>query len=119
LISGRGIVAVGALVVQNAGPASAQGVVMTDSLPAGTSFVSATATAGTAASTKKGNGSAVNWNLPSLASNGSAALTLVVKVSAKAGSSLTNTASVSSSGPLDPNPSNNSASVTTSVLAKR
>jgi uncharacterized repeat protein (TIGR01451 family) len=105
-----------AVVVSNAGPQSAQGVVLTDSLPAGTSFVSAMATSGTL-TTPRGNSSTVSWSLPSLAKSGSVTLTIVVKVMAKAGTMLTNAASVSSS-PKDPNLANNSASVSTAVLPR-
>jgi uncharacterized repeat protein (TIGR01451 family) len=105
------------IVVSNAGPQAAQGVVLTDTLPAGTSFVSATATAGTL-TTPRGNGSTVSWSAATLASSPSVTLTLVVKVSARAGATLTNTASVSSSSPKDPNLANNSASVSTAVLPR-
>ena len=49
----------------------------------------------------------------------SATLTLVVKVSAKAGTTLSNTASVSTTAVGDPTPANNTATVTTSVVARR
>jgi uncharacterized repeat protein (TIGR01451 family) len=105
------------LVVTNTGLVPAQGVVLTDPLPSGTSFASATASTGTL-TTPRGNSSTVSWNVGTLNSGQSATLTVVVKVSAKAGATLTNAASVSSSSP-DSNPRNNSASVTTLVAAKR
>ena len=40
-------------------------------------------------------------------------------LSAKAGATLSNTASVTSSAPRDPNGGNNGATVSTSVIAKR
>ena len=62
----------------------------------------------------------VTWNLgtATLGSGQSDTLTLAVKVNAKPGSTLTNTASASSSI-QDPNPLNNSATVVTSVVARR
>jgi uncharacterized repeat protein (TIGR01451 family) len=108
------------LVVKNNGPQDAQGVALTDLLPAGTSFASATATAGTLTTPKKGSSGTVTWNMgtATLAQNGSVTLTLVVKVSAKAGATLTNTASVSSSSSNDPNLANNSITTMTSVVAR-
>jgi uncharacterized repeat protein (TIGR01451 family) len=106
------------LVVRNAGPLPAQGVALTDALPAGTSFVSAAATAGTLTQPKR-NSNTVAWNAPTLTSGQSVTLSVVVKVSARAGATLTNTASVSSSSPADANTSNNSATVSTLVVAKR
>jgi large repetitive protein len=104
------------ITLQNAGPQPALGVSLTNALPAGTSFVSAMATSGTL-TTPRGNSSTVSWSLPSLAKSGSVTLTIVVKVMAKAGTMLTNAASVSSS-PKDPNLANNSASVSTAVLPR-
>jgi len=106
------------IAVQNAGPQQAQSVALTDPLPAGVSLVSATATAGTVTK-PKGNSSTVVWNMPALAKNGNVTLTLVVKVSAKGGATLTNTVSVSSSSPKDPSLASNSATAVTSVVAKR
>jgi len=105
-----------AIVVSNAGPQAAQGVALTDTLPAGTSFVSAarSSNAGTL-TTPRGNSSTVSWSVGTLGSGQSVTLTLVVKVGARAGATITNTASVSSSSLLDPNAANNSASVSTSV----
>src|SRR5262249_31276993 len=92
------------LTVTNNGPQAAQGVALTDPLPSGTSFVSASRSdnLGTI-TTPKGNGSTVTWNIGTLTSGQSVTLTLVVKVSAKAGTTISNTASVSSTSPTDPN----------------
>jgi uncharacterized repeat protein (TIGR01451 family) len=107
------------IAVKNAGPQSAQGVVLTHLLPAGTSFVSATRSPSVGTlTTPKGNSSTVSWNVGPLASGPDVALTVVVKVNAKAGTILTNNASASSS-PKDPNLGNNSASMTTSVAPRR
>jgi uncharacterized repeat protein (TIGR01451 family) len=108
------------LVVTNNGPQSAQGVVLTDPLPAGSSFASATRSSNIGTlTTPKGNSSTVSWNVGTLDGGQSVTLTLVVKVSAKAGATLTNTASVTSSSPPDPDPGNNKASMMTTVTAKR
>jgi uncharacterized repeat protein (TIGR01451 family) len=104
--------------VQNSGLDAAPGVALNDALPAGTTLVSATATTGSITA-PKGKSNGVTWNVGTLGTNSSATLTLVVKVTAKAGTMLSNTASVSSTSPLDPTPANNSATVTTSVVAKR
>jgi uncharacterized repeat protein (TIGR01451 family) len=105
-----------AIVVSNAGPQAAQGVVLTDTLPPGTSFVSdaRSSNAGTL-TTPRGNSSTVSWSVGTLGSGQSVTLTLVVKVGARAGATITNTATATSSSPLDPNAANNSASVSTSV----
>jgi uncharacterized repeat protein (TIGR01451 family) len=105
-------------VVRNAGPQPAQGVVLTDPLPAGVSFVSASRSpnAGTL-TTPQGSNLTVTWNVGTLASGQSATLTVVVKVIAKAGATINNIASASSSSTVDPNPGNNSATVS-SLVAK-
>ena len=92
--------------VTNFGPSSAGGVVVTDTLPAGVIFVSAS-----------GNGvnssGVVNWNLGTLTSGQISNLTLIV--TAPASGTVTNVASVSSPT-SDPNLTNNvTPPVTTSV----
>jgi uncharacterized repeat protein (TIGR01451 family) len=94
------------IAVTNFGPSSAGGVVVTDTLPAGVIFVSAS-----------GNGvnssGVVNWSLGTLTSGQISNLTLIV--TAPAGGTLTNVASVSSPT-SDPNLTNNvTPPVTTSV----
>jgi uncharacterized repeat protein (TIGR01451 family) len=104
--------------VQNTGNQTAQGVVLTDLLPAGTSFVGATVSpSGGTLTTPRGKSSTVSWSAPSLGSGKSVTLTIAVKISAKAGTILSNTASVSSNSECDL--SNNSAGMTTTVTAKR
>ena len=85
------------ITVTNAGPSSASGVVVTDSLPAGATFMSASGSWVT-------NGSAIVWNLGTLTALQTSYLT--VTVTAPANGSLTNIASGGSSTP-DPNPTNN------------
>jgi uncharacterized repeat protein (TIGR01451 family) len=83
--------------VTNFGPSSASSVVVTDTLPLGVTFVSAT---GGGAN----NSGVVNWSLGTLASGQVSNVT--VTVTAPASGSLTNTASVSSPTG-DPNSTNN------------
>ena len=83
--------------VTNKGPSSADSVTVTDVLPAGASFVSATGNWAT-------NGGTVTWSLGTLTSG--QVSNVKVMVAAPASGTLTNVASV---GPLpnDPNPANN------------
>ncbi|MEA2521123.1 MAG: trimeric autotransporter adhesin, partial [Actinomycetota bacterium] len=93
--------------VTNNGPSTAQSVVVSDPLPAGTSFVSASG-GGTL------SGGTVTWNLGDMANAASTSLTLVVKVDPSRATGVSNTASVSSST-TDPTAPNNSATAATSV----
>ena len=83
--------------VTNFGPSSASSVVVTDSLPVGVSFVSATGGG-------VNNSGVVNWSLGTLTSGQVSNVT--VTVTAPASGTLTNTASVSSPT-VDPNSTNN------------
>ncbi|MSU57437.1 MAG: tandem-95 repeat protein [Pedosphaera sp.] len=95
------------ITITNFGPSLATSLSVTDSLPAGVTFVSATPTATV-------NGSEVVWSLASLAANTGTNLTLTVTAPVAA-ASLTNFATVG--GPVsDPNPTNNTSTpVTTGV----
>ncbi|MEI6577673.1 MAG: DUF11 domain-containing protein, partial [Bacteroidota bacterium] len=90
-----------AIVVTNNGPIDAQAVSVTDVLPAGLTFVSATPSVG--------SWSASNWTIGTLANSGEATLILVAKVNSNVahGTSIINTATVSSTT-TDPEPDNNS-----------
>jgi len=120
--------------IVNLGPGTASGVVVTDHVPAGTSFVSAqfakgscTVSGGTVGSctvSQQGtpcafsNGT-VTCNIGTLsrftsANPAGARIELVVHVTAPRGATITNTATVSASNP-DPNQANNSSNATTSV----
>ncbi|MFN2465389.1 MAG: hypothetical protein ABR598_03885, partial [Candidatus Dormibacteria bacterium] len=88
----------------NNGPNDASGVVLTDLLPAGLTFVSATPSQGTYTS---GTGA---WALGSLA-NGASATLSVVATATQAGT-ITNTASLTHEDQADPTPADDSASAT-------
>jgi len=92
----------------NAGPAAATGITVTDVLPAGAVYVSASNPSGTAA---QANG-VVTCGISSMASNATATITITAKP--LIGGTVTNSASVSSTS-ADPQLANNSASVVTAV----
>ncbi len=94
--------------VTNFGPNAASGVTVTDALPAGLSFLSASSSQGTTMNTA----SLVTCALGTM-TNGATA-TISIHASATVAGLWTNTASVSS-GTLDPVNSNNSASASVSV----
>jgi len=89
------------LSANNAGPDNATGVTVTDTLPAGVSFVSSTCGA-TAA------GQTVTWPIGALANGGSASCTLTVSRASLTCSAVVNTASITGTQP-DPNPDNNTS----------
>lgn len=111
------------LTLSNAGPSSAANVSLTDTLPAGETFVSFTQTSGPAFACSvpaAGGGGTITCTNASFAAGTPAAFTLVVGIPAATapGTVLVNTASASSST-ADPTPANNagSASVTVAPLA--
>jgi uncharacterized repeat protein (TIGR01451 family)/CSLREA domain-containing protein len=99
-----------AIVALNAGPNAASNVIVTDALPAGTTFVSATPTSGSCALA----GATVTCNLGTLPKHRLGGVLLVVTVDAPRGSTVQNTATVSSDVP-DGRPGNNTASARTRV----
>lgn len=101
------------LTVGNNGPSAAQDVVVTNNLPAQTTFVSCGATGGGSCG---GNGNSRTVAFPSLAAGASETLTMMVNVNCPVanGTSITNAATVSS--PTDDPDSDNNA-VVTSVTA--
>src|SRR5207249_5358188 len=106
-VASSGTVTVGSnvdftITVTNSGPSNATGAQVTDQLPAGLSFVSATPSAGTYSS-----GTGV-WNIGGLASGGSQTLTITATVTTTG--SLTNTATKTAETETDPNAGNDSAS---------
>jgi uncharacterized repeat protein (TIGR01451 family) len=99
------------LTAANAGPSSASNVTVTDTLPPGTTFVSATPSQGSCSGT-----TTVTCSLGTLASGGSATIGLVLTTSSTPGT-VSNTATVSATE-TDPNLANNSStSVITTVNA--
>ena len=100
--------------VANAGPSNALSVTLTDTLPAGMTFVSVNQTGGPAF-TCGGTGPVV-CTIPSFAVGASASfnLTLLVPASVAAGSTATNTATISSTT-FEPNASNNTATAMTTI----
>ncbi|WP_371407591.1 hypothetical protein OHA10_19095 [Kribbella sp. NBC_00662] len=95
------------LVARNNGPSPAQDVTVTDTLPDGVELVSATPTQGSCKS--------ATCTLGTIASGTTATISVVVRVpAASAATSLTNVATVTTST-SDPNPDNNTSSVTTDV----
>jgi len=95
--------------VTNNGASTATGVVISDLLPAGLTYVSSTPSQGIYTS---GTGA---WAVGTLANAASATLTIVATVT-QAGT-ISNTAAVSASNQPDPNSANNSASASLSVQA--
>jgi uncharacterized repeat protein (TIGR01451 family) len=90
-----------AINVANNGPGSANSVAVTDTLPAGTTFVSATPSQGSCSGT-----TTVSCAVGTLSSGGSATITLVLTTASTPGV-VSNTATVSATQ-TDPNPANNS-----------
>ncbi len=101
------------ITVTNNGAADAQSVVVTDNLPGSVSFVSCAANNGGVCG---GSGNDRTITFSALASGSSPTITLIATANGAAGSTIRNTATVSSSTP-DANASNNSASATTTVQA--
>ncbi len=95
------------LVVNNAGPSSAAGVTVTDTLPAGVTFVSATPP-------QASGPNPLTWSLGTLAVGASRTLTVVVTVDPATSGVITNTATVGSPTP-DPDPTDNTSTITTTV----
>jgi uncharacterized repeat protein (TIGR01451 family) len=106
------------IAVSNAGPSAAAASTLTDTLPAGTTFISLASAAGWSCTTPAvGSGGTVSCSDASVAP-GTATFTLVVKVdpALPAGTVLSNTA-VAASTTTDPIPGNESATATTTVRA--
>src|SRR5262249_45990428 len=97
------------LTVHNAGPAQATSVSATDTLPAGTTFVSETHSQGTRSGT-----STITWSVGT--PNPGPSATMSIPVSVRGAGPLNNTASVLSAV-ADPNNADNSATATTTAKA--
>jgi uncharacterized repeat protein (TIGR01451 family) len=94
------------------GPANANGVTLSDILPAGETYVSSTTSQGTVTN----NNGNLTVNLGNLASGATATTTVVVALSPTLSGSVSNTVTVTGNQP-DPNPTNNTSTVTTSIAA--
>jgi uncharacterized repeat protein (TIGR01451 family) len=94
------------LTASNLGQINATGVQVTDLLPAGLTFVSASGSYTSASGL---------WNIGDLNAGTTATLTLTVTVDIGVSGSLTNSATLSAVSPTDVVPANNSASVTLTV----
>ena len=100
------------IMIRNDGPDEATAVTVTDSLPAGTSFVSCNATGSGVCG---GSGASRSITFSSLAAGASAMITLVAKVTCSpCGPTISNTATVASAY-SDPVAGNNSATATSTV----
>jgi uncharacterized repeat protein (TIGR01451 family) len=105
------------ITVTNAGPSNAANASLSDTLPAGTTFVSLSSPAGWSCTTPAvGAGGTVNCTNASLAPGGSAVFTLTVAIAPATVGTISNTATVSSAS-TDPNPANNSDTETTLVTS--
>jgi len=107
------------LVVNNPGPSDAQSVLVSDPIPANTTFVSLAQNGGpafTCSTPAVGGTGTVNCSIATLPAGMSVTFTLIVKVDATTadGTVLSNTVTVTSST-ADPVPGNNSATATTTV----
>jgi uncharacterized repeat protein (TIGR01451 family) len=96
--------------VANNGPGPASGVTVTDVLPPGTTFVSATPSQGSCSGT-----TTVTCTLGALANGGSATISLVLTTPSTPGV-VSNTATVAAAE-TDPNPANNSSTSTISTIS--
>lgn len=108
--------------VANLGNSLALNLVMTDVLPSGANFVSCTSNfiGATCTGPAVGTSGTVTGKIDSLQtveSTGSIVFSIVVNITAAPGSQLVNTASATSFRP-DPNPANNTASVTSFIVAE-
>jgi uncharacterized repeat protein (TIGR01451 family) len=99
------------LTLTNLGPETARSVAISNTLPSGVTFVQASAPGGNCTR----NGNLVNCPIGTLANGASAITTIRVTVTAQAGTTITNTALVSTTDD-DPTASDNSASVITKVI---
>jgi uncharacterized repeat protein (TIGR01451 family) len=99
------------ITVKNSGPAAAGDVTVTDPVPDGAVFVSASPTQGTCVTPAPNSAGVMNCTVGTLAPGAQAAITLVVNVITTGKQTVSNTASTSYAS--DSNPANNSATIST------
>ena len=106
------------IAITNAGPDTAAGVSLADMIPSGTTFVSFSQTSGPAFTLTLPNVGGTGLVAATAATFpvGSAKFRLIVHVTAKDGTTITNTATVTAAT-ADPNPYNNKATATNKVQA--
>jgi uncharacterized repeat protein (TIGR01451 family) len=104
--------------VRNLGPGPAINLVLNDPLPLGTTFVSGSSTHGSLISPPPGAVGTVTCDAARVAIGDTLTVTLVVNVTARGKTTITNEASAGADPP-DPNSSNNQASVQTRVFGAR
>ena len=102
------------LTVTNNGPDTATSTVVSDATPVGTTFVGFTTSVGTCTAPAVGATGTLSCNVGNPAKGATMTVTMTVKDTAAAGSTLTDTGKASSTTP-DPNTNNNSVTVKTSV----
>jgi uncharacterized repeat protein (TIGR01451 family) len=108
------------LTLTNNGPAAAQNVVLTDTLPAQTTFVSFSQDSGpvfNCTTPAVGATGTVTCTLASMPSGTTATFTLLVAISPNAENPIVNTASATSANP-DPTPGNNAAAASAGLLSE-
>jgi uncharacterized repeat protein (TIGR01451 family) len=99
----------------NNGPDAASHVVVSDAVPAGSTFVSVITSAGSCTSPVVGGTGTVRCTIGNLAVSATATVTLTVSVNAAAGTILTDTAHISAAG-FDPDTANNNSTVKTKAV---
>jgi len=105
--------------VTNLGPFRASAVTLVDPVPAASTFVSMSPGGASCTTPAVGQVGTITCNVGNMAAGASATVTITVKISGSANkTSITNTA-VASSPNFDPNPANNSATVTTQIFGNK
>ncbi|MGO8875222.1 MAG: hypothetical protein ACLQNG_05575 [Acidimicrobiales bacterium] len=104
-----------AITVLDKGPNSALGIVVTDPLPLGMTFVSASASTGTVSEAARSGRTTVTWDVGTLEAGAHAALHIIVKITAASGS-IKNTADLTDQS-YDPTGQTKSATALAAVAA--